>query len=139
MKKRRFHDVDSPRLSTEDDFRSLFELSAVGAAQVSPEGRYLRVNQKYCQMLGYSEQELLQRAVVDVTYPDDREESAVILSSSFSGEPEEYSIEKRYLRKDGGLCGRSSNGESCAINTANHSTRWLSLRTSRPAKEQKTL
>jgi PAS domain S-box-containing protein len=98
------HNIESPRLNTEDEFRSLFELSAVGAAQVSPEGRYVRVNQKYCQMLGYSEHELLQRTVLDVTHPDDREASAVGLSSSFTaGEPEEYSIEKRYIRKDGGI------------------------------------
>src|SRR6516165_2561042 len=92
----------SHRLNTEDEYRSLFELSAVGTAQVSPEGRYVRVNQKFCQMLGYSEQELLERTVVDVTHPDDRETSAVVLKSSFSGQPDEYSIEKRYVRKDGG-------------------------------------
>src|SRR5215813_1017096 len=104
MKELRPLNIESPRLNTEDEFRSLFELSAVGAAQVSPEGRYVRVNQKFCEMLGYSEQELLQRAVVDVTHPDDREASAVVLNSSFNvGEPEEYSIEKRYIRKDGGI------------------------------------
>jgi PAS domain S-box-containing protein len=101
MKKLRPHNMESPRLNTEDDFRSLFELSAVGAAQVSPEGRYVRVNQKFCQMLGYSEQELLERTVLDVTHPDDRKASAVVLNSSFTGEPDEYSVEKRYVRKDG--------------------------------------
>ena len=101
MKELRPVNTESPRLNTEDEFRSLFELSAVGAAQVSPEGRYVRVNQKFCQMLGYSEQELLQRRVVDVTHPDDREATAAGLNSSFNvGEPEEYSIEKRYIRKD---------------------------------------
>src|SRR5215831_8318539 len=104
MKKPRPQIIESPRLNAEDEFRSLFELSAVGAAQVSAEGRYVRVNQKFCQMLGYSEQELLQRTVLDVTHPDDREASAVALNSSFSGEElEEYSIEKRYIRKDGGI------------------------------------
>src|SRR5215471_3645838 len=104
MKKRRPRNVKSSRLNIEDEFRSLFELSAVGAAQVSPEGRYVRVNQKYCDILGYSEQELLQRTVLDVTHPDDREASAVKLKSSFNGgELEEYSVEKRYIRKDGGI------------------------------------
>src|SRR5215475_6388043 len=102
MKELRPLNMESPRLNTEDEFRSLFELSAVGAAQVSPEGRYIRVNQKFCQMLGYSEEELLRRTVLDVTHPDDRSASAVVLTSSFKkGEPEEYSIEKRYVRKDG--------------------------------------
>src|SRR5215475_4534820 len=100
MKELRPLNIESPELNTEDDFRSLFELSAVGAAQVSPEGRYVRVNPKFCQMLGYSEQELLQRSVLDVTHPDDREASAVVLTTSFNlGEPEEHSIEKRYVRK----------------------------------------
>ncbi|MBO0726707.1 MAG: PAS domain S-box protein [Blastocatellia bacterium] len=85
-----------------EEFRLLFELSAIGMAEVSPEGRYLRVNHKYCEMLGYSEHELLGLAVVDVTHPDDREATAAQVRSGFtSGEPAEYSMEKRYVRKDG--------------------------------------
>jgi PAS domain S-box-containing protein len=93
--------VEEELRRSEEEFRSLFDLSAIGMAQVSSEGRYLRVNRKYCQMLGYSEQELLHLTLYDVTYPNDREASAVKVSSSFTGEPEEYSIEKRYVRKDG--------------------------------------
>src|SRR5215813_4150060 len=88
---------------SEEEFRSLFELSAIGMARVSPEGRYLSVNRKFCQILGYSEQELLQLTLHDVTHPDDRERSAAQLNSSFANEPEEYSIEKRYVRKDGSI------------------------------------
>jgi PAS domain S-box-containing protein len=86
-----------------EEFRSLFDLSSVGMAQVSPEGRYLRVNRKFCQMLGYSEQELLRLTVYEVTHPDDREISAAKLDSSFTDGSEEYSIEKRYVRKDGAV------------------------------------
>jgi PAS domain S-box-containing protein len=86
-----------------EELRSLFDLSAIGMAQVSPEGRYLRVNRKYCQMLGYSEQELLRLTLYAVTHPDDREASAVKVKSSFDGEPEEYCMEKRYVRKDGAI------------------------------------
>jgi PAS domain S-box-containing protein len=87
-----------------EEFRLLFELSAIGMAEISPEGRYLRVNHKYSEMLGYSEHELLHLAVVDVTHPDDREATAAQVSSGFtSGEPAEYSIEKRYVRKDGAI------------------------------------
>ena len=85
----------------EEELRSLFDLSAIGMAKVSSEGRYIRVNRKYCQMLGYSEQEMLNLTLYDVTHPDDREASAVKMNSSFTGGPEEYSIEKRYVRKDG--------------------------------------
>ena len=95
--------VEDELRRSEEEFRSLFDLSAIGMTQVSPEGRYLRVNRKLCQMLGYSEQELLQLTLHEVTHPDDREASAARLSSSFTGEPEEYSIEKRYVRKDGAI------------------------------------
>jgi PAS domain S-box-containing protein len=95
--------VEDELRRSEEEFRTLFDLSAIGMTQVSPEGRYLRVNRKLCQMLGYSERELLQLTLHEVTHPDDREASAARLGSSFAGEPEEYSIEKRYVRKDGAI------------------------------------
>src|SRR5262245_18041883 len=88
---------------SEKEYRSMFDLSAIGMAQVSPEGKYLRVNRKLCQMLGYSEQELLQLTLHEVTHPDDREISAASLNASFADGSEEYSIEKRYVRKDGAI------------------------------------
>ncbi|HKQ78043.1 MAG TPA: PAS domain S-box protein [Blastocatellia bacterium] len=88
---------------SEKEFRSLFELSAIGMAKVSPEGRYLRVNRKLCQITRYSEQELLHLTIHDLTHPDDRERSAAELRSSYVGAPDEYSIEKRYVRKDGSI------------------------------------
>src|SRR5262245_4823238 len=93
--------VEDELRRSEEELRSLFDLSAIGMAQVSSEGRYLRVNRKYCQMVGYSEQELLHLTIYDVTHPDDRDASVAKVNSSFTGEPEEYSIEKRYVRKDG--------------------------------------
>jgi PAS domain S-box-containing protein len=93
--------VEEELRRSEEEFRSLFDLSAIGMTQVSPEGRYLRVNRKLCQMLGYSEQELLRLTLHQVTHPDDREISAAKLSCSFADGAEEYSIEKRYVRKDG--------------------------------------
>src|SRR5215510_35357 len=95
--------VEEELRKREEELRSLFDLSAIGMARVSSEGRYLSVNRKYCQMLGYSEQEMLNLTLYDVTYPDDREASHVKMNSSFTGGPEEYTIEKRYLRKDGAI------------------------------------
>jgi PAS domain S-box-containing protein len=95
--------VDDRLRKREEEFRSLFELSAVGMTQVSPEGRYLRVNRKLCAMLGYSEQELLDLTLHQVTHPDDRAASAARLQTSFANGPDEYSIEKRYIRKDGAI------------------------------------
>jgi len=95
--------VEEELRKREEELRSLFDLSAIGMARVSSEGRYLSVNRKYCQMLGYSEQEMLNLTLYDVTYPDDREASHVKMNSSFTGGPEEYTIEKRYVRKDGAI------------------------------------
>jgi PAS domain S-box-containing protein len=96
--------IEDERRRRAEEFRLLFDLSAIGMAEVSPEGRYLRVNRKYCEMLGYSEHELLHHAVVEVTHPDDREATIAQVRSGFtSGEPAEYSMEKRYVRKDGAI------------------------------------
>jgi PAS domain S-box-containing protein len=95
--------VEDELRRSEKEFRSLFDLSAIGMTQVSPEGRYLRVNRKLCQMLGYSERELLQLTLHEVTHPDDRAFSAARLNASFADGTEEFSIEKRYVRKDGAI------------------------------------
>jgi PAS domain S-box-containing protein len=95
--------VEEELRRSEKEFRLLFDLSAIGMAQVSPEGKYLRVNRKLCQMLGYSEQELLQLTLHEVTHPDDPEFSAGRLNASFADGSEEFSIEKRYIRKDGAI------------------------------------
>jgi PAS domain S-box-containing protein len=95
--------VEEELRRSEKEFRTLFDLSAIGMTQVSPEGRYLRVNRKLCQMLGYSEQELLHLTLHEVTHPDDRDFSAARLNASFYDGSEEFSIEKRYVRKDGAI------------------------------------
>jgi PAS domain S-box-containing protein len=86
---------------SEEEFRSLFELSTIGMAQVSRDYKFLRVNRKFCQMLGYSEQELLRLTFLDVTHPDDREISVAQAAACFAGEMAESNFEKRYVRKDG--------------------------------------
>jgi PAS domain S-box-containing protein len=86
---------------SEVGFRSMFELSAIGMAQVSPDYKYFRVNRKFCQMLGYSEEELLRLTFLDITHPDDREVSAAQVAAGYAGELTESRLEKRYVRKDG--------------------------------------
>jgi PAS domain S-box-containing protein len=81
-------------------FGSLFAQTAVGIAVGSLEGRFLRVNQALCSMLGYDEQELLQKSVQDITHAEDLrpgEDFRQELLAALSG-PRVY--ERRYLRKD---------------------------------------
>ena len=56
---------------SEQLYRSTFELAAVGVAHVSPEGQWLRVNNKLCEIVGYNAQELLSLTFQDITHPDD--------------------------------------------------------------------
>lgn len=87
---------------SEEQFRVLFELATVGMAQVEPAtGRFLSVNAKFCQITGYSADELLNKTFLDLTYPEDREVNQAGFQSLMCGNSPEYSLEKRYLRKDG--------------------------------------
>lgn len=60
-------------LASEARFHGIFEQAAVGIAMVAPDGRWLRVNEQLCHILGYSVEELLGRTFQDITYPDDLE------------------------------------------------------------------
>ncbi|MEA5467851.1 PAS domain S-box protein, partial [Spirulina sp. 06S082] len=86
---------------SEERFRHTFEQAAVGIAQVYPDGTFARVNQKLCQMLGYLPEELLQLNFRDITHPEDFEISVERVNELLRGERNTYSLEKRYLHKDG--------------------------------------
>jgi len=82
-------------------FGSLFGQTAVGIAVGSLEGRLLRANEALCHMLGFGEQELLQKTVQDITHPDDLESNREFREELLSGRSPAHPYEKRYLRKDG--------------------------------------
>ena len=87
---------------SEERFRALFEQAAVGVALVETKtGRYIRINQKYCDFLGYTIEEMLHRRIQDVTHPDDAQPNLDSNASLIAGAIREFSINKRYIRKDG--------------------------------------
>jgi PAS domain S-box-containing protein len=88
---------------SEQRFRATFEQAAVGMAVVAPDGRWLRVNRKLCDIVGYSREELLARSFQDITHPDDLDADLSLVAKVLAGEIETYSIEKRYLRKGGAI------------------------------------
>jgi PAS domain S-box-containing protein len=88
---------------SEERFRATFEQAAVGIGDVGIDGRWLRVNQRLCEMLGYTREELLQRTVDDVSHPDDLVADLATARQMVAGEIAQYSREKRYVRKNGGL------------------------------------
>jgi PAS domain S-box-containing protein len=86
---------------SEELYRSTFNLAAVGIAHVSPDGRWLRVNDKLCKIVGYSEEELLKMRFEDITHPDDLPADVIETEKVRTGALKAFSMEKRYIRKDG--------------------------------------
>ena len=87
----------------EEQFRAVFEQAAVGIGQVAPDGSWLRVNQKLCDIVGYDESELLALTFQDITHADDLDSDIDLVRAALAGEIETYAMEKRYVRKDGSL------------------------------------
>jgi PAS domain S-box-containing protein len=89
---------------SEERFRAIFEQAAVGVAQCdSRTGEYNRVNQKYCDIAGYTREELLTRRSQDITHPDDLAAELDLTQQLMEGTIRTFALEKRYLRKDGGI------------------------------------
>jgi PAS domain S-box-containing protein len=85
----------------EEDFFATFELAPVGIAHVAPDGRWLRVNRRLCGILGYEPGELLRLRVQDLTHPEDLAADLDGALRTVAGEQSGYTIQKRYIRKDG--------------------------------------
>lgn len=86
---------------SEEQLRAAFEQAAVGISFVAPDGRWLSVNERLCEMLAYPREELLCRHFQEITHPDDMADDAVQIEHVLAHEIESYSKEKRCIRKDG--------------------------------------
>ena len=94
--------VEEALRTSEADFRASFFSTAVGQVQADPAtGRYLRVNPRFCEITGYSEEELLRMTFHELTHPEDRESDVDAHQRMVRGDTAEISRDKRYLRKDG--------------------------------------
>jgi PAS domain S-box-containing protein len=88
---------------SEERFRATFEQAAVGVAHVSLEGRFLRVNQKFSDIVGYTHQEMLEVTFQDITHSDDLALDLDNVNQLLAGELPTYSMEKRYFHKNGSI------------------------------------
>ncbi|MFN2594988.1 MAG: PAS domain S-box protein, partial [Actinomycetota bacterium] len=93
--------VERALSESEQLFRQIFQAGPVGIATADQQLRFTRVNDAYCRLLGYDENELLGKTFALVTHPDDVESDNELARKLFAGEIPEYQIEKRYIRKDG--------------------------------------
>lgn len=87
---------------SEKELNILFELSGTGKAVIDPvTGEYLKVNETFCEMLGYTKEEILKLKIEDLTHPDDREMQNEFMKKTIEFREEKLSFTKRYVRKDG--------------------------------------
>lgn len=94
--------ADAVLRESEERYRTFFELGAVGMAQANPvTGQLLRVNDRLCEITGYTREELCAMTVRHLTHPDDRQSDWDKFSAMVRGETPEYDNEKRYVRKNG--------------------------------------
>jgi len=84
-------------------FRAIFTQAAVGLAQTDLDGKWLLLNDRFCEITGYTQAELRGKTFLDITHPDDREASLVKIRRLLAGEISSNKMEKRYIRKDGAI------------------------------------
>ncbi|TMI00328.1 MAG: PAS domain S-box protein [Betaproteobacteria bacterium] len=84
-------------------YRQTFELATAGIAHVDLSGRFMKVNRRLCEILGYGEQELIGRPVKEISHPEDRNLTDSQRMRVRSGEKPSVRFEKRYLRKSGAI------------------------------------
>jgi PAS domain S-box-containing protein len=95
--------AEQARRESEERFRATFENAGVGMALVDMQGHPLKSNPALRQMLGYSEEELTRMAFTEFTYLDDCELDWGLYRELTAGKRDKYDIEKRYLKKGGGV------------------------------------
>ena len=102
-----YSDVTEQRLmasalqESEERFRGAFQTAAIGMALVGLDGHWLKVNHSLCDMLGYSEQELLATTFQNITHPDDLEADLLQVRKLIEKDINCYHMEKRYFHKNG--------------------------------------
>ncbi|MEO7717551.1 MAG: PAS domain S-box protein [Capsulimonas sp.] len=94
--------VEQALEESEERFRATFEEAALGIGHVAPDGRWLRVNQRLCDILGYTRDEMFLRTNQSMSHPDDLHDELDMLSQLLAGELSTYAIAKRYIHKNGG-------------------------------------
>jgi PAS domain S-box-containing protein len=86
---------------SEERFRSTFEQAAVGIGHIAPEGHWLRANQKFAEITGYSPEELRKVTYKQITHPEDLAADVAQAEQLAAGQIDHYVMEKRYIRKNG--------------------------------------
>lgn len=95
------HDI-TERVENEDNYHAIFNHAAVGIARLEESGRYIEVNDNFCNMLGYTREELLSKSFHEITHPDDLPRDTELFRKSIDRTgTQSFAVEKRYLCKSG--------------------------------------
>ncbi|HWQ38809.1 MAG TPA: EAL domain-containing protein [Burkholderiales bacterium] len=101
--RRQLRQAEEALRDSEERFRSAMHFSAIGMALVAPDGRWLEVNRALCRITGYSAEELRATNFQSITHPDDLATDLEQVRRMLAREIDSYQLEKRYIRKDGGI------------------------------------
>jgi PAS domain S-box-containing protein len=96
---------------SEERFRRYFELGLVGMAITSPSKGLIEVNDQLCEILGYTREELLQMRWTEFTHPEDLAADVAYFDRVIAGEIDGYSLDKRFIRKDGQVIEATVSGQ----------------------------
>lgn len=90
-------------INSEQILRAAFEQATFGIIHANLEGRFLRFNQKFCDIVGYSQKELSQLYIADLTHQDDMNKTLEFIEKILKEEIQTYAFEKRYIHKNGSI------------------------------------
>lgn len=93
--------AESALQSSEEYYRRYFNQALIGMAVTNAERRWLNVNDRLCEMLGYSREEMLSQTWASMTHPDDLNANMTMFRRAETGELDNYALEKRFIRSDG--------------------------------------
>ncbi len=133
--------VETELRKSREAFKEYFEMGSIGMCITSPEKGWLEVNERLCQMMGYTKEELSQHTWSELTHADDLDADVELFNQVIAGKRNSYSIDKRFLRKDGSTiyttlsvsCQRNTDG------TVNHMLASLLDITERKQAEEELL
>lgn len=97
------HDMEKKYRKSEERYRNFFNLDLVGSALVSPDGRWLKVNDRLCSLFGFTREELLQMTWLDLTPPEELDEEMARYSAAMAGPSPGSTLKKQYVTKRGKL------------------------------------
>jgi len=89
--------------ASEENYRQLFDAAGVGIARVSLQGRFIEVNQRFCEIVGRPAEQLQQLGFQDITHSDDQATDQALVESTLDGQRSRYTLDKRYVRPNGEL------------------------------------